>query len=137
MKCFLTFFQQRCWSTFWVFLYSALAFRHYKTSEFKGNAVDFAKGGKNLQDLFGFADPEFGEWRKRINFDKWIQMKNSNRWLDKHENDIDNQCSQKCCLKIPKGWNVALCRLSEEKYIVYYKKSYLICDEITNFRNIM
>ena len=84
-------------------MYSALAFRHYKTSEFKGNAVDFAKGGKNLQDLFGFADPEFGEWRKRINFDKWIQMKNSNRWLDKHENDIDNQCSQKCCLKIPKG----------------------------------
>ena len=68
------------------FLYSALGFRDYKTSEYKGNAVDFAKGGKNLQDLFGFADPDFGEWQKRIDFDKWIQVKNWNRWLEKHEN---------------------------------------------------
>ena len=43
------------------FLYSALRFRDYQTSELKGNAVDFAKVSKNLQDLLGFAHPDFGE----------------------------------------------------------------------------
>ena len=38
-----------------------------------------------------------------------------NKKVNKKVN-IDNQW----CLKIPKGWNVALCRLSEEKYTLYY-----------------
>jgi hypothetical protein len=68
------------------FLYSALGFRDYKTLEFKENAVDFATAGKSLQDLFGFVDPENGEWQKRIHLVNWIKKKKSNDWLDKHEN---------------------------------------------------
>ena len=33
-----------------------------------------------------------------------------------NRSNIDNQW----CLRIPKGWNVTLCHLSEEKYILYY-----------------
>ena len=67
------------------FLYSALGFRDYKTLEFKRNAVDFATAAKSLQDLFGFVDPEKGEWQKRINLEKWIKRGKSNKWLGKHE----------------------------------------------------
>ena len=67
------------------FLYSALGFRDYKKLEFKRNAVDFATAAKSLQDLFGFVDPENGEWQKRINLEKWIKRGKSNKWLGKHE----------------------------------------------------
>ena len=67
------------------FVYAALGFRDYKTLEFKRNAVDFATAAKSLQDLFGFVDPEKGEWQKRINLEKWIKRGKSNKWLGKHE----------------------------------------------------
>ena len=67
------------------FLYAALGFRNFKTSEFKGNAMNFVVAAKKLQELFGFVAPETGEWQKRINFDKWIRKKDSNQWLDQYE----------------------------------------------------
>lgn len=73
------------------FLYSALGFRDYKTLEFKRNAVDFATAAKSLQELFGFVDPENGEWQKRINLEKWIKKKKPKQWLDKHENYKKNE----------------------------------------------
>ena len=60
------------------FVYAALGFRDYKTSEFKRNAVNFAIAGKKLQELFGFVVPENGEWQRRIDFDKWIQEEAKN-----------------------------------------------------------
>ena len=67
------------------FLYAALGFRNFKTSEFKGNAVNFVVAAKKLQELFEFVAPETGEWQKRIDFDKWIKKKDSNKWLDQYE----------------------------------------------------
>ena len=44
--------------------------------------------------------------------------------------NIDSQW----CLRIPKGWNVALCRLSKEKYILYYNVSlFLFRTKCINF----
>ena len=60
------------------FVYAALGFRDYKTSEFKRNAVNFAVAGKKLQGIFNFVNPEKGEWEKRIDFDKWIQEESKN-----------------------------------------------------------
>ena len=60
------------------FVYAALGFRDFKTPEFKKNAVNFAVAGKKMQELFGFVNPENGEWQKRINFDKWIQEESKN-----------------------------------------------------------
>ena len=66
------------------FLQAALGFRHFKTSEFKENAVNFVVAAKKLQELFGFVAPETGEWQKRLDFDKWILKKDSNKWLDQY-----------------------------------------------------
>ena len=66
------------------FLYAALGFLNFKTSEFKGNAMNFTVAAKKLQELFGFVAPETGEWQKRLNFDKWIEKKESNQWLDQY-----------------------------------------------------
>ena len=66
------------------FLQAAIGFRHFKTSEFKENAVNFVVAAKKLQELFGFVAPETGEWQKRLDFDKWILKKESNRFLDQY-----------------------------------------------------
>ena len=66
------------------FLQAAIGFRHFKTSEFKENAVNFVVAAKKLQELFGFVAPETGEWQKRLDFDKWILKKESNKFLDQY-----------------------------------------------------
>ena len=58
---------------------------------------------------------------------KWFYLKKSLDYI--------NNMHQVRCLKIPRGWNVALCRLSKEKYTLYY--NWVIYQLTTSFNLII
>jgi len=48
--------------------------------EFKTEAKKFAIEGEKLQKLYGFREPELGEWEKRQNVDEMIDKLIEEKW---------------------------------------------------------
>ena len=47
--------------------------------------IKFAETCEKLQQNFGFCQPNPGEWKKRISFEKWLNSEDFEEWFDNEE----------------------------------------------------